>query len=80
LLMTSQVQPTPVAEESKDVEVDLLADTFAKFGLDMGSLFSGPTKVEEIKQASCRVQELLKTVPDYSFLTERKLYIDQLFP
>lgn len=74
--------PSPQVEETKDVAADLLADTFAKFGLNMGALLSGQSEVdaEQSKSASCRVEALLEMIPDYGYLVDNKLYIDELFP
>ena len=64
-------------------EEDVLADTFAKFGLNMGALMSVHDNNEELesqRQLNCRVQALLQLVPDYGFLTDSKLCMDELFP
>ena len=73
-------------EEQKGPEVDVLADTFAKFGLNMGALLSGAavesteSELGSQRQLNCRVQALLQLVPDYGFLTDSKLFMDELFP
>ena len=60
-----------------------MADTFAKFGLNMDSLAASQKDNQEsleietqLKKISCKVEALLEMVPDFGFLTDSKLYMD----
>ena len=66
----------------------MVADTFAKFGLNIDLLnpnaIEEESKVESARNTgaqprSCKVDALLDKIPDFGFLTDEKLSIDELF-
>jgi len=88
------------AEETKDPAKDFVADTFAKFGLNLDLFGGGGTEVVTTEQSqddsdaktgleailgtapstSCKVEALLAQIPDFAFLTDNKLAMNELFP
>ena len=67
-----------------------MADTFAKFGLNI-DLFNPNATAEDdagldsqrintgVPSRNCKVEALLNKIPDFSFLTDDKLSMDELF-
>ena len=75
-------------QNPEEEKANFAADTFAKFGLNM-DLFN-PNATEEdsglesqrtnnAKPPNCKVEALLNKIPDFSFLTDDKLAMDELF-